>query len=262
MSDPDVIAAAAMLAAARRTVRQVAREALPPIGDLERAYRIAAFGIERRIGAGARRTGRKIGLTSEAVRRQLGVDQPSYGLLLDEMDVSGPAPIDVSRLAQPRIEAEIALVLAKDMPGDVGSADVGVYVDHACAAAEIVDSAIADWRVGLLEHVADNGSAALYALSPEKASLAKFDTAAATMQMSRNGTRCSEGRGVDCLGGPLLALAWLARAAAGRGDPLRAGEVILTGALGPISPIAPGDRFRIEIASLAPLDVAFAEAGR
>lgn len=262
MSDPDVIAAAAMLAAARRTVRQVAREALPPISDVERAYRIAAVGIERRVDAGARRTGRKIGLTSEAVRRQLGVDQPSYGALLDEMDVSGPGPIDVSRLAQPRIEAEIALVLGKDMPGDVAAAEVAAYVDHACAAAEIVDSAIADWRVGLLEHVADNGSAALYALSSEKVSLSAFDTAAATMRMSRNGTACSEGRGIDCLGGPLLALAWLARAAAGRGDPLRAGDVILTGALGPISPIAPGDRFRIEIAGLAPLDVAFAGTGR
>lgn len=261
MSDPDVIAAAAMLAAARRTVRQVSREALPPIGDLKRAYSIAAIGIERRVDAGARRTGRKIGLTSEAVRRQLGVDQPSYGVLLDEMDVSGPGPTDVSRLAQPRIEAEIALVLGKDMPGDVAAAEVAAYVDHARAAAEIVDSAIADWRVGLLEHVADNGSAALYALSPEKVSLSGFDATAATMRMSRNGTTCSEGRGADCLGGPLLALAWLARAAAGRDDPLRAGEVILTGALGPISPVAPGDRFRIEIASLAPLDVSFAGGG-
>lgn len=249
--------AAELLAAARRDVRPIPREALPTL-DVEAAYRVQALNVSRRLAAGGRRTGRKIGLTAEAVRRQLGVDQPSYGVLLAEMDVSGRAPISTTGLAQPRIEAEIAFVLGADMPAEVAPAAAGAYVDHAVVAAEIVDSAVEGWRFGLVEHVADNGSAALYALSPARISLSRFDPAAATMRMSRNGEPCSEGRGSACLGGPLLALCWLANAAARRGDPLKAGEVILAGALGPISPVAAGDRFRIEIDDLPPLEVAFA----
>ena len=259
---PDVIVLAAdRLEAARRAVRPIPREALPPLEGVEAAYRVQTLAAQRRVAAGGRRAERKIGLTSEAVRRQLGVDQPSYGLLFADMEVSGVAAIPIARLAQPRIEAEIALIVAADLPGGLSAEEAAAFVDHARVAAEIVDSAIAGWRLGLVEHVADNASAALYALSPVEVPLAAVDWPAAAMRMTRNGQPCSEGRGADCLGGPLEALAWLATAAAARGDPVRAGEVILTGALGPISPIVDADRFRIEIAGLPSLDLAFTGIG-
>lgn len=244
---------------ARREACPLPQRALAGLDGVEAAYRVQGLNLARRLGEGVRRAGRKIGLTSASVRRQLGVDQPSYGILLSDMNVSGPAPISTAALAQPRIEAEIAFVLARDVPADVAPDQVAAYVDHAVVAAEIVDSAIADWRIGLVEHVADNGSAALYALSPVRLDLDRFDPAAAVMRMSRNGEACSSGRGLDCMEGPLNALCWLAQVASGRSDGLKAGEVILAGALGPIAPVAPGDLFRIEIDDLPAFDVRFAE---
>lgn len=250
-------AAAELLWRARRDTRQAPPEGLAGLDDVEAAYRVQALNVARRVGDGARRTGRKIGLTSAAVRRQLGVDQPSYGVLFADMDVSGEAPIPLAGLAQPRIEAEIAFCLDRDVPPQVTVGQIAAYVAHALVAAEIVDSAIADWRVGLVEHVADNGSAALYALSPTPVPLDRFDPAKASMRMRRNGEPCSEGHGAACMDGPLNALCWLAQAAGRRGDGLKAGEVVLSGALGPIAPVAAGDVFQIAIDDLAPLDVRF-----
>lgn len=265
LSPPDTIKpdwqdqlAADALWRARRACTQVSPKIVAGLSGVEGAYRVQRLNINRRVGEGARVTGRKIGLTSLAVQKQLGVSEPDYGFLLDTMDMTDARAVSMHHLVQPRIEAEIAFVLSRDLPADITPEGAPAYIDHALIAAEIVDSAITDWRIGIVETVADNASAGFYVLGQEKLSLNAFDPAAVVMRMTRNGEPASRGRGVDCLGGPLNALAWLARASAERGVSPRAGDVILTGALGPMVPAAAGDRFRIDVDGRT-LDVRFSK---
>ncbi|ATQ44149.1 2-keto-4-pentenoate hydratase [Caulobacter mirabilis] len=244
--------AAAALWRARLSVAQIDPAELAGLADAEAAYRVQRLNVERRLGEGGTVTGRKIGLTSAAVQAQLNVDEPDYGFLFADMDVSGQAEVSTRPLAQPRIEAEIAFVVARDLPEDLTPDRAASYVDHAVVAAEIVDSAVLDWRIGLRETVADNASAGRYALGSQRLSLASFDPTAAVMRMTRDGQEVSTGAGAACLGGPLLALCWLARAAAARGVPVRAGEVVLSGALGPMIPVSAGDCFEIRVDAVAP----------
>ncbi len=250
--------AAAALRRARLSSAQIDPAELAGLADAEAAYRVQRLNVERRLAEGGIITGRKIGLTSPAVQAQLNVDEPDYGFLFADMDVSGQVEVSTASLAQPRIEAEIAFFVARDLPGDLTPDRAASYVDHAVVAAEIVDSAVLDWRIGLRETVADNASAGRYVLGGERLSPATFDPTAAVMHMTRNGREVSAGTGAACLGGPLLALCWLARAAAARGVPVRAGEVVLSGALGPMVPVAAGDHFEIRVDAVAPLSVRFA----
>lgn len=250
--------AAAALWKARLVAGQIDPAELAALADAEAAYRVQRLNVDRRLAEGGRITGRKIGLTSPAVQAQLKVDEPDYGFLFADMDLTGESEISTGPLAQPRIEAEIAFVIARDLPADLTPDQAASYVDHAVVAAEIVDSAVLDWRIGIRETVADNASAGRYVLASERLSLASFDPTAAVMRMSRNGQEVSTGTGAACMGGPLLALCWLARAAAGRGMPVRAGEVILSGALGPMVPVTAGDVFEIRVDAVAPLSVRFA----
>jgi 2-keto-4-pentenoate hydratase len=184
-------------------------------------------------------SGRKIGLTSEAVQRQLGVDQPDFGVLFADMDTSG-APVEPGRLLQPKVEAEIAFVLGQDLAADDVDLDgVRSAVGTTRVALEIVDSRIAGWDISYADTVADNASSGLYVLGDELD--AALDPAAVDMTMSINGVVVSTGAGAACLGSPLNALMWLARTAIEFGEPLRAGQVVLSGALGPMAPVAPGD---------------------
>ncbi len=235
------------------------RYTLPPLAfgalDVDAAYRIQAWNLARQGGA---RVGRKIGLTSRAVQRQLGVDRPDVGCLTADMDVSGPGRVDARRLVQPRIEAEVAFVLSRAIPGDADLDAIRGAIGHVVAAAEIVASVIDGWRITLFDTVADNASAGLFALGAAPKSLASVDPAAVAMTMHRNGQPVSQGSGSACLGDPLNAVAWLARAAAEQGAPLQAGEIILSGALGPMAPVSPGDVFEIAIEPLGRLQVAFA----
>ena len=265
LSPPDAIKpdwqdqlAADALWRARRACTQVSPKIVAGLSGVEGAYRVQRLNINRRVGEGARVTGRKIGLTSFAVQKQLGVGEPDYGFLLDTMDMTDAKAVSMHHLVQPRIEAEIAFVLSRDLPAEVTAESAAGYVDHVLVAAEIVDSAITEWRIGIVETVADNASAAFYVLSREKLLLSQFDPATATMRMTRNGEPASRGRGVDCLGGPLNALAWLARASAERGVSPKAGDVILSGALGPMVAAEAGDRFRIDIDGRQ-LDVRFSK---
>ncbi|TMR91650.1 2-keto-4-pentenoate hydratase [Nonomuraea basaltis] len=218
----------------------------------------AAYEVQRRLNAvrPAAVAGRKIGLTSPAVQRQLGVDQPDFGVLFDDMDVSGVVP--AGRLLQPKAEAEIAFVLASDLDaGDLDLATVRAAVDYATPALEIVDSRIANWDITITDTVADNASSGLYALGAARVPLTAFEPAEATMRMYADGELVSQGDGAACLGDPLNALLWLARTARDFGDPLRAGQVVLSGALGPMVAVSPGVTVRAEISVLGTVTVTF-----
>jgi 2-keto-4-pentenoate hydratase len=231
--------------------------------DLAAAYAVQQGLVEKRLATGATVVGRKIGATSEAVQQQLGVDQPDFGYLLDEMDVSAHDPISMERLLQPRVEAEVAFILAGDIAPateqEITRELVRSAVEVALPALEIVDSRIADWDIGFTDTVADNASSGLYVVGPEGRALDDFEPRDVAMSLSINGEERSSGNGAACLGDPLEALRWLAVQAYRFGDPLRAGHLILSGALGPFVPFAPGDRVEASISGFAPLIVEFKE---
>ncbi|MFE0358996.1 2-keto-4-pentenoate hydratase [Streptomyces nigra] len=237
----------------------------PPIrslisaGDVSTAYAVQRLNNERRLAEGHRLVGHKIGLTSEAVQRQLGVDQPDFGALLSDMVVAQDDQVPFGRLLQPKVEAEVALVLKADLPdADCTIDDVIAATEYAVSALEIVDSRIADWDITFVDTVADNASSGLYVLGEQRVRLDEVDLAAVSMSMSKNGEVASEGTGAACLGSPLYATLWLAHTLAGLGDPLKAGDVVLTGALGPMVVAAPGDVFAASISQLGDVSVRFA----
>lgn len=226
--------------------------------DLDAAYRVQRGLTEHRLAAGAVVTGRKIGLTSPAVQQQLGVDQPDFGVLFADMDASGLAEVPTSRLLQPKAEAEIAFVLAKDLDrDDLGLSAVRAAVAYAVPALEIVDSRVADWDISLTDTVADNASSGLYVLGETWLPLDAFEPREVTMRMYADSTLVSEGNGTACLGDPLNALLWLARTARDYGDPLRAGLVVLSGALGPMVSVSPGMTVSAEISGLGTVSATF-----
>jgi 2-keto-4-pentenoate hydratase len=220
--------------------------------DLSVAYEVQQEMVAARISGGQAIAGHKIGLTNQAVQAQLGVDQPDFGVLLDAMDCSRSDPIDIGRLLQPRIEGEIAFVLGADLGGDepIDLATVRASVAYASPALEIVDSRIVGWDISIVDTIADNASSGLYVLGSNRTPLSDFDPVEVTMHLRRGSEVVSQGSGADCLGDPLAAVAWLAETVRRLGRPLRAGEVILSGALGPMVPVAPGDTF---VAELGPL---------
>ncbi|GAB3203513.1 2-keto-4-pentenoate hydratase [Nocardia tengchongensis] len=216
--------------------------------DMATAYAVQRIGVRERVAAGARVVGRKIGLTAPAVQRQLGVDQPDFGVLFDDMDAAAIPAGRRPRLLQPRIEAELAFVLGADLDAEqLDPVGVRGAVEYAVAALEIVDSRIADWDISFGDTVADNASSGWYVLGGDRLSIEEFEPRDIAMSMTVDGEIVSTGTGSACLGDPLIALAWLARTARAVGDPLRAGEIVLSGALGPMVPLRPGVRVRSEL---------------
>lgn len=226
--------------------------------DIETAYAIQDANIKKRVAAGARVVGSKIGLTSVAVQKQLGVDQPDFGVLLDDMEVANGLEMDYNLLMQPKAEAEIAFVLKKDLDTEnIGAADVISAIDYALAAIEIVGSRVENWNIRITDTVADNASASHFVLGHRPVPLSDVDLVNCKMQMWRNNEVASEGMGAACLGSPINATLWLARTMARLGNPLKAGDVILSGALGPMVAVEPGDDFKAEIEGLGSVSVKF-----
>ncbi len=255
-------------AVARLAAANADRKPCEPVRDLigsdsvDRAYRVQERLVAAQIAAtGARRVGRKIGLTSKAVQAQLGVDQPDFGTLLSSMVVTQAEPVAAGRLLQPRIEAEIAFVLAADIDDpDPCLKAVSAAVGTAHAALEIVDSRVAGWDITIADTIADNASSGLFVLGQTALSLGEFDPVAVAMSLEEDGRKVSSGTGAACLDNPLLALQWLARVAVGVGDPLRAGEVVLSGALGPMVPVRSGSTYRAVLTGLGTVAAVFAAA--
>jgi 2-keto-4-pentenoate hydratase len=257
--DSPATAALERLASARAAGRACTPvRTLLPAGDIRSAYAVQAAWVAGQVAGGAAVVGRKIGLTNPAVQAQLGVDQPDFGTLLSTMDCPPGEPVDIGRLLQPKIEAEIAFLLADDLDApDIGPADVLAATGAVAAALEIVDSRIADWDISIVDTVADNASSGLFTLGPDRNRPAQLDLAACPMRLWRDNEEVSTGSGAACLGHPATAVAWLAATARSYGQPLQAGEIVLSGALGPMVPVRAGDRFTAEIGGLGRVTAAF-----
>jgi len=260
MPDSEVIQALA----ARLRHAEAERAATAPVrdqiamDDVGSAYAVQQANVDRRVRHGERIVGRKIGLTSLAVQRQLGVDQPDFGTLFASMAVGDAEPMSLSRLIQPKIEAEIALVLEHDLVHEKHTfADLQRATAYALTAIEVVDSRIRDWDIRFADTVADNASSALFVLGSRPVLLKDVDLAGCEMTLARDGEVLSRGDGAACLGNPLNAAAWLADRMVALGTPLRAGDVILTGALGPMVVVTRPGTFTAQVAGLGSVRATF-----
>jgi 2-keto-4-pentenoate hydratase len=232
---------------------------LLPKGDIDAAYAVQQINTDLWIKGGRRPVGRKIGLTAKTVQKQLGVDQPDYGILYADMEVVDGDEIDVSRVMQPRAEGEIALVLDNDLNDpQLTLIDLIDAVAYALPAIEVVGSRIAKWDINILDTIADNASSGLYVLGTRPVGLHEIDLRHCGMVMENRSDQVSVGAGVACLGNPLNSALWLARKMVEVGMPLQAGDTILTGALGPMAPAKPGDVIEVRISGLGSVRAAFA----
>jgi 2-keto-4-pentenoate hydratase len=230
------------------------------VEDIEAAYAVQDINTERRVKSGARIVGSKIGLTSVVVQKQLGVDQPDFGVLFDDMEVSNGLEMDFNLLMQPKVEAEIAFVLKYDLTGtQIGAADVMSAIDYAVVAIEVVGSRIENWDIKITDTIADNASASHFVLGHRPVKLENIDLVACDMEMSVNGVKVSEGKGAACMGSPINATLWLAKTMAKLGRPLKAGDVILSGALGPMAAVNPGDDVVTKISGLGSVSLKFSK---
>ncbi|GGB22334.1 putative hydratase/decarboxylase [Flexivirga endophytica] len=226
--------------------------------DVATAYAVQAQLAAERVQRGARVVGRKIGLTSVAVQQQLGVDQPDFGILFSDMAHETGATVEHASVIQPRVEGEVAFVLRDDLAdGELDLPQVREAIDYAVAAIEICGSRIQHWDITFGDTVADNASAGAYVLGTQHRTLDAFEPRDVEMTMTVTGEQTSTGNGAACVGDPLVAVQWLARQARELGEPLRAGQVILSGALGPMRPVAPGAVATAEITGLGSVSVTF-----
>lgn len=242
---------------AERLRRAYGSAAVPPLrdgltpDDAKGAYAVQSLNTSFWIQQGRRIVGRKIGLTSKAVQTQLRVDQPDYGVLFDDMRIEDGGVLLQSRVLQPKAEAEVALVMARAVDNPAASIqDVIAATAYVLPAIEIVDSRIADWKITFADTVADNGSSAFFVLGNTPHLLSGLDLRTCGMALEINGTTVSLGAGVACLGHPLNAAAWLARTLASTGEGLKSGDIVLTGALGPMVSLTAGDIVRADIGGL------------
>lgn len=251
-------AASRLLTAAKDRVPCAPVRDLIGDGGMAAGYAVQQLLTQQAVASGRQISGRKIGLTSAAVQRQLGVDQPDFGVLFADMARSQTEPVAMTDLLQPRIEAEIAFVLGADLDrADLDLDIVRAAVDYAMPALEIVDSRIACWDITLTDTVADNASCGLYVLGAPHCPLAGLDLPAVTMRMTAGDEVVSEGNGAACLGDPAEALLWLARTTRDYGSPLRSGDQVLSGALGPMVPVNPGTTYRAELDGLGTVQASF-----
>ncbi len=222
------------------------------------AYAVASLNVQRERDAGARTVGLKVGLTSKAVQQQLGVSQPDFGVLLDNMAYLNGDTIPTGRLMQPKVEAEVAFVVGRELSTARPSwGEFLASLAYALPALEIVDSAIADWKITFADTVADNASSGLFVLGDQPIAVGGVSLRDIGMQLSKNGGVASIGAGAACLGHPLRAAYWLACTMAGRGETLAAGSIVLSGALGPMVPVAPGDLVQADLGALGSVSCKF-----
>ncbi len=236
------------------------RQWLDPV-DVVGAYAVQSINTRFWQDQGRRIVGRKAGLTAKAVQNQLGVDQPDFGVLFDDMEIKDGGNLDPAKCLQPKAEAEIAFVLGADLTDpDTTPQMAAAAIATVHAALEIVDSRIADWKITFADTVADNGSSAFYVLSDQGKLLDGLDIYSAGMVMEINGQIVSLGAGAAALGHPLNAAAWLASTLAQRGEPLKKGDVLLAGALGPMVTLTPGDHVRAIVGGLGDVQFHYGKA--
>ena len=225
---------------------------------IEEAYAIQQRLNARRIAAGERIIGKKIGVTSRAVMDMLGVYQPDFGLLTDGMVYNEGDAIPAATLIQPKAEGEIAFVLKKDLIGPgISAADVLAATEGVMACFEIVDSRIRDWKIGIADTVADNASCGVFVLGDRLVDPRGLDLTTCGMVLEKNGEIVATGAGAAALGAPANAVAWLANTLGRLGIPLKAGEVVLSGSLAIMVPVKAGDSLRVSIGGIGGCSVRF-----
>src|SRR5919106_1470269 len=247
-----ITAAAEKLRAAARTGRTCSplRNELPP-NDVDAAYAVQETNTRYWIDGGRRLVGRKIGLTANAVQRQLGVDQPDFGMLFADMAIEEGEEIAANRVLQPRAEAEIAFVMGRALDFEHPCInDIIRATEYVLPAIEVVDSRIEKWNIDIVDTIADNASSGLFLLGPPPRLLHNVALELWGMVLTRRSEIVSLGTGAACLGNPLSAITWLARTMTERRRPLREGDVILSGALGPMVAAEPGDHLEARIGGI------------
>jgi len=222
------------------------------------AYRIQMINVERSVAAGRKVVGRKVGLTSLAMQKMLGVNEPDFGHLFDDMILASGAECRTASLMLPRVEPEIAFVLSRELRGPgVTREDVMAAAEYVTPALEIIDTRIRDWKITLADTIADNASSARVVLGAEKSSPNAYDLATTGMTLEKNGTTVEKGVGAAVLGHPAEPVAWLANKLAEFGQTLAAGSIIIPGALCRAVEVAAGDSIVARFDHLGAVSVRF-----
>lgn len=238
------------------------RHLLGSDSDIDAAYAVQETNTDLSVAAGRRISGRKIGLTSAVVQQELGIDQPVSGTLFADRCVTDGIDVPAGALVQPKAEGEIAFVLGEDLDRGAHSVvDVISATAYVLPAIEIVDSRTADWDLTVVDMVADNACSGFYVVGSRPTPLSAIDIRDVDMRMQVNGKTASTGQGAACLGNPLHALVWLADSLCERGTPLRAGDCIMTGSLGPMVTLTPGDEILVEVDPLGSVSTRLAAGG-
>ena len=230
----------------RRTIEKLIEQ--DPALSIDDAYAISLDFLARRLNDGEKVVGKKIGVTSKAVQDMLGVHQPDFGFLTDWMHVEGDIDMDAKALIAPRAEAEIAFFLKDSLTGPgVTAADVIAATESIAPCFEIVDSRIRDWKIAIVDTVADNASCGVFILGEARADPREFDLPSLHVTVTKNGAPLSEGYGSAVQGNPAQAVAWLANTLGAFDVTLDAGDVILSGSLVPLADAVRGDLFEMEL---------------
>lgn len=250
--------------AAKLRQAQATKTTIAPLRDEigehneELAYAIQQINTNHKLVDGTRIVGKKIGLTSLKVQEQFGISTPDFGILFDDMEVLNGLSLPVSETMQPKVEGELAFVLGGSLDGDnLTIIDVINAIDYVLPSIEIVGSRIENWNIRIADTVADNASASHYVLGHTPKMLDDIDIVNCKMNMTINGELKSSGSGKDCMGSPLNAVLWLARKMQSLGEPLQAGELILSGSLGPMVVVESGDQVEAVFEGLGTVSVSF-----
>jgi 2-keto-4-pentenoate hydratase len=240
------------------------RHPIPPLTaahpeiDVVDAYEIQLINIRQRVADGARVLGHKVGLSSLAMQQMMGVDEPDYGHLLDDMQVFEDTPVPAARYLYPRVEVEVGFILAADLPGANCTEDDVLEATAALAPAiELIDTRITDWKIALCDTIADNASSAGFVLGEARVAPADIDITGIEAVLSRNGEVVAKGRSDAVLGNPVTAVAWLARKVEGFGVRLKAGDIVLPGSCTRAIDVRPGDHFVAEFDGLGSVRLSF-----
>ncbi|MFF9014134.1 2-keto-4-pentenoate hydratase [Streptomyces sp. NPDC014870] len=231
-------------------------ETFPGLG-VEDAYHVQLLNIRDRQAAGATVVGHKVGLSSPVMQRMMGVDEPDYGHLLDDMELRSDRPVPVARYCAPRIEVETGFVLGADLPGEgCTPADVLAATERIVPAIELIDSRIADWRITIGDTIADNASSAGFVVGAGRPP-GEIDPRGVEARLHADGAPLAEGRGDAVLGDPARSVAWLARTVARYGVRLREGHLVLPGSCTRAVDVTAGRTYTAEFTGLGSVSLSF-----